>query len=237
MASLVYFSGIRYGSFKDLEVAVDPSDNSLWVTQPTIAKLLDFGAPNRASEKLKSKSLKVFAGKGYVPPKKIKAKDSLGRPNELNAVPFDSFLLILYWQLAEGNDLARKLVIAGFADSFSSMVLDQCGIKLTQEQRQEVISFYLCEYHGMMDWVRDTYLAIHGKTPDADYYRQINTEINLALFGVRHFKCDRLTNAGNKALRRLENYQMLFMESRFAKQQDDPLKLIKQYFASTKGEG
>lgn len=159
MSSLVYFSGIRYGSFKDLEVVVDPKDNSLWVTTKSIATLLGWHQ-DAVRQKIASKSLKSFTGKGLASAKKVNAKDSIGRPQSVNALPFDSFLLILYWQLAEGNDLARKLVIAGFADSFSSLVLEQCGIKLTKEQRQEVVSFYLGEYHAFQDWIRDTHMRL-----------------------------------------------------------------------------
>ena len=73
MASLRYFDGIRYGSFKDLEVLVDPEDNSLWLSSPSVARLLGWH-PDRVREKLTSKSLKSFTGKALASAKKVKAK-------------------------------------------------------------------------------------------------------------------------------------------------------------------
>ena len=91
MASLRYFDGIRYGSFKDLEVLVAPEDNSLWLSSPSVARLLGWH-PDRVREKLASKSLKSFTGKALASAKKVKAKDAIGRPQEINALPFDTFL-------------------------------------------------------------------------------------------------------------------------------------------------
>lgn len=69
MDNLRYFDKICYGSFKDLVVLVDPSDNSLWVTYPTIEKMLGYKEYS-ASEKLAAKSLKSFAGKALAAGKK-----------------------------------------------------------------------------------------------------------------------------------------------------------------------
>jgi len=228
MASLRYFAGIRYGSFKDLEVLVDPEENSLWITQPTVARLLGWDN-NRAPEKLKAKGLKTFAGKGLTVTKKIKAKDSIGRNQEVNALPFDTFLTVVYWQLSEGNDKAKALLMAGFADSFSSLVLEQCGVKLTKDQRQNVVSFYLQGYHKFYDWVRDTYRAVYGKDAPSEYYRDLTVTINEYLFSKSHFYRDRKKNANDSELRRLENFQMLFMESKVSNKQADPLALLEEY--------
>ena len=62
MSNLRYFDGIKYGDFTGLEVLVDPSDNSLYVSQPTIERILDYPS-NTARKKLVAKSLKAFAGK------------------------------------------------------------------------------------------------------------------------------------------------------------------------------
>jgi hypothetical protein len=183
----------------------------------------------RAPEKLAAKSLKTFAGKRLPLPKSIAAKDSLGRPNKVNALPFDTFLAVVYWQLAEGNDKARTLLMAGFADSFSSMVLEQCGIKLAHDERQNVLSFYLEGYHAFQDWVRDTHIAVYGNPPSDGYYRRMAVTINQHLFNRDHFNRDRKANATSRELRRLENFQMCFMDTSFRHRKEDPLRLVKEY--------
>ena len=65
MSSLRYFSGIQYGDFQNLEVLVDPTDNSLWITQLSIAQMLGWAADD-VRKKLKAKSLEAFAGKALV---------------------------------------------------------------------------------------------------------------------------------------------------------------------------
>lgn len=124
MDNLRYFDKIRYGSFKDLDVLVDPSDNSLWVTYPTIEKMLGYKEYS-ASEKLATKSLKTFAGKALAAGKNVSAIDSIGRLSEVDAVPFDTFLSLVYFEAFEGKapyqTNARSLVVAGFANSFSTL--------------------------------------------------------------------------------------------------------------------
>ena len=95
--TLRYFDGIRYGSFADLEVLVDPATRELWVTQPVIERMLGF-VENTARKKIASKSFKAFAGQGLAVGKKVKALDVLGRPNTVTALPFDTFLKFVYWQ-------------------------------------------------------------------------------------------------------------------------------------------
>lgn len=230
MNSLRYFSGIQYGDFHDLEVFVDPSNNSLWITQPSMARMLGW-EPKRVTEKMDAKSLKVFAGKGLVAPKKVPGIDTIGRRQQINAVPFDTFLTVLYWQLQEGNDNARSLLLAGFADSFTSMVLSQCGIQVSTEERQQVISFYRHWYHAFQDWVRDTHLAVHGTKPSQDYYREMAVAINSHLFDRTHFYCDRLSHASTDQLRVIENFQMAFLKTKSARTGEDPLTAVQRYIS------
>lgn len=249
MDNLRYFDKIRYGSFKDLDVLVDPSDNSLWVTQTTIVKLLGYtdldatGIRARLnSRKFKDfagcrfqdeKTLKQPTGSALAGVKKIKAIDSIGRPNEVNAVPFDTFLSLVYFEAFEGKDpyqtKARSLVVTGFADSFSSLILEQCGIKLTIEERNNIVTFYLDWYHKFYDWVRDTHVALYGEKPNSDYYKNMTVLINNHLFGKSHFKCNRLVEADNLQLRRLENFQMEFLNTKSAKSGKDPITAMSHY--------
>jgi len=228
MSSLRYFAGISYGDFENLEVLVDPADNSLWIAQPSMALMLGWET-KRVARFLGSKSLKVFAGKALGSTKQVTGTDTLARPNRINAVPFDTFLTVLYWQLQEGNDNARSLLLAGFADSFSSLVLSQCGIQVSTEDRQQVITFYRHWYHKFQDWVRDTHVEVHGQKPSAEYYRTMAVAINVHLFERTHFYCDRIKHAETDQLRVIENFQIAFLKTKSAKAKIDPLTAVLNY--------
>lgn len=228
MSSLRYFSGIQYGDFQNLEVLVDPTDNSLWITQLSIAQMLGWAADD-VRKKLKAKSLEAFAGKALVHGKKLPGIDTIGRQQQVNAVPFDTFLTILYWQLQEGNGNARSLLLAGFADSFSSLVLDQCGIQVSTEERQQSITFYRHWYHKFQDWVRDTHLEVYGKKPTPEYYRDLAIAVNTYLFDRAHFYCDRIRYAETEQLHVIENFQMAFLRTKGARQKSDPMSLVAKY--------
>ena len=220
---LRYFDGIQYGSFSDLEVLVDPDTRSLWLSQASVARMFDLGAANRASEKLAAKGFESFAGKGLAGPKSMKAKDIQGRPNTVKAIPFDTVLKFALWQSKQDNPAADALLLAGFADSFSSLVLDQCGVKVSVAERQAVVSFYLTKYHEYQDWIRDTHLAMYGKKPDRLYYQSVAIAINQALFSRYSFNSDRLRNATTEELREIECFERFAMR-RVTKYPDtDPL--------------
>ena len=234
MSNLRYFDNIAYGNLKDLDVLVDPDGNKILITYPTIEKVLGY-EPRSTSEKLGAKKLKAFTGKDLARPKTVDAIDTKGRPHKMKAVPFDTFLALVHFEAFEGKNpaktKARSLLISGFADSFSSLILEQCGITLTKEQRLETVSFYLTRYHAFQDWIRDTYITSYGVSSSQDYYRSIAVAINQHLFGKPHFKCDRLSNAGNEDLRRIENLQMHFMETNIRKNASDPLSAINQFLS------
>ena len=222
--ALRYFDGIQYGSFSDLEVLVDPDTRELWVTQPVLERMLQWRA-NSAREKLRSKSLKSFSGGGLTLGKSVKAKDISGKPNTFTAIPFDTFLEVVRWQATQKDDTAIALLVAGFADSFSSLVLEQCGVKVSVAERQAVVSFYLTKYHEYQDWIRDTHLAMYGKKPDRLYYQSVAMAINQALFSRYSFDSDRLKNATTDELREIECFERFAMR-RVSKYPDtDPLEV------------
>ena len=246
MPSLRYFDNIRYGEYHDLEILVDPANNSLWVSQPSVARMLGWSNLDATGvrAKLKSKGFKLFLAdvnsvmvkslkpsyiKGFAGVKSISCLDTLGRPNKINAIPFDTFLMLVNWQYEEGNQVARRLAIAGLADSFSSIVLEQCGVKLSLDQRQQTLNFYLKGYHVFQDWVRDEYTRLNGVAPSPDYYRQIAVMINRFLFDRNHFNKNRKQNASDLELRRIENFQMQFMDTPYSKRGIDPLQAVKHY--------
>lgn len=186
MPSLRYFDQIQYGSIQGLTVLVDPSDNSLYVTQPAVVKLLGWDDLDGTGvrQKFNSKEFKRFLGgcktskreqpepstsKALAGVKSYKGIDSLGRENTVKAIPFSVAVAMIHWVAFEGKGQpqtnARALIMAGFADSFSSIVLEQCGITLSRDVRQQTIGFYLEGYHKFQDWVRDQYTAKHGRKP------------------------------------------------------------------------
>lgn len=209
--SLRYFDNLRYGSFSNLEALVDPATRELWVAQAAIERMLDL-RENSAREKLASKSFKSFTGKDLNLGKIVSAKRINGRPCKIRAVPFDTFLKLVFWQSKQNNPAADALLVAGFTDSFTSLILEQCGVKVSTQERQETVSFYLTGYHGLLDWVRDEYVRVYGCKPGTGYYKEINTAINQALFGFNHVECDRLSNASTADLRKIENFHMFAHE-------------------------
>lgn len=237
MNNLRYFDGIQYGDFTGLEVLVDPDDNSLFVSQPTIERILNYPS-NSARKKLGAKSLASFTGKALTVGKDVTAIDSSGKKNKVKAIPFDTFLSLVYWEAFEGkppaNDNARALILAGFADSFSSLVLEQCGIKLTHAERQSVITHYRHWYHSFFDWVRDEHIRVHNQKPSNEYYRAINVTINKFLFDRNHFNCNRLKYAESDDLREIEGLQMQFLKSGYCKRGGDPLTVVTDYFDALK---
>lgn len=224
--SLRYFDGIQYGSFSGLEVLVDPATRELWVTQPVVEQMLQWRA-NSAREKLRSKSLKSFSGGGLTLGKSIKGKDISGRTNTFTAIPFDTFLEVVRWQATLKDDAAIALLVAGFADSFSSLVLAQCGIQVSTAERQSVISFYLTKYHEYQDWIRDTHLRMYGEKPNPKYYQAVAVAINQGLFNRYSFDCDRLKNATTEELREIECFERFAMRRVFKYPSMDPLEVTK----------
>lgn len=208
--TLAYFDNIQYGVFKDLDVLVDVDTHELWVTQPVMERMLGWRVDS-AREKLTSKSLKSFAGKGLTLGKTVKSKDLKGRPNTVKAIPFDTFLTVVKWLATNKDDTAITLLVAGFADSFTSLVLEQCGVKVTTAERQKVVSFYLTKYHEYQDWIRDTHEALYGYKPDSDYYKAVAIAINRGLFSRWSFNSDRLSNATTEELREIECFERFAM--------------------------
>jgi hypothetical protein len=224
--ALRYFDEIQYGDFRDLEVLVDPDTRELWVTQPVMERMLGW-QPESARKKLASKSLKSFAGGRLPPGKSVKAKDISGRPNTFKAVPFDTFLTVVKWLATNKDDTAITLLVAGFADSFTSLVLEQCGVKVTTAERQKVVSFYLTKYHEYQDWIRDTHEALYGYKPDSDYYKAVAIAINRGLFSRWSFNSDRLSNATTEELREIECFERFAMRQTSKYPGVDPLKVTK----------
>ena len=203
---LTHFKNISYGDVADFDVLVDVESKTLYVTQPTIERILNY-TPNTGRKKIASKSFKAFAGEGLTVGKKCKVIDIKGQVNHAKAIPYQTLSLLVLWELSQGNQRAIDLAIAGFNDSFKSLVLEQCGIRLDVGTRLAGLAEYLTGYHKMHDWVRDEYVKLTGKKPKGYEYARMNQRINQLLFGVDNFESDRINNASTRQIRELESAQ------------------------------
>jgi len=222
----------KYGNF-EVETIINPTTEELFVSVPSIERMLDWGA-NNGRKKLAAKKLKTFAGGSFTTGKNINCLDKIGKVNRCTVIPFSDLLTVLYWELKNDNPNAERLLLAGFADSFTSQAFEQAGIEYSLEKRKELLAFYLVDYHELFDWIRDAYLEKHGTKPPHAVYQAINKAINTHLFGKEHFNANRRKNATSRELRDLENCQRFAM--RKIKQNNltgDPLDivpgLVKQY--------
>jgi hypothetical protein len=208
---LTHFDNLQYGSHKGLEVLVDLETNEIWVAQASIMRLLGFDNADGVSKRLASKGFKSYVGKGLPSIKTTKAKDILGRPNTIKAVPYDTFLKFVFWQSKQDNPAADALLLGGLADSFSSLILEQCGVHVAVTQRQKIVTYYLSRYHVLFDWIRDEYVKLHGKSPEGWYYAKVNQSFNQRLFDRNDFGYDRIANANDDELHSLDNAQETVM--------------------------
>jgi hypothetical protein len=222
--TLHYFDNLSYGGVSNIDVLLDPETQDLWVTIPVIERLLKW-EPDNARKKLISKSLKAFAGNDLSLGKTVTAKDIKGRPNKIKAVPFDTFLKVVFWQATLKDETAIALLVAGFKDSFSSIILKQCGIEVSVEERNNTIFQYLTKYHEYQDWIRDEHVRIYGCKPTPDYYRKIAVIMNQGLFSRHNFKCDRIQHASQEQLREIECFERFAMKRTSRYPNQDPLKV------------
>lgn len=111
VSTLRYFDELQYGDLNNLDVLVDPGDKSLWITYPTIEKMMGY-QPDCVHDKLNSKKLKAFTVAVFntilEPSVSCQCVDSLGRPNKAKAIPLESFLMFVYFEASNGKDPARK---------------------------------------------------------------------------------------------------------------------------------
>lgn len=219
------YSVTQYGSFA-VETIIDTKTEEVFIGRPALEKIAGW-RPDSGREKLASKSLKTFAGNALAVGKKVTGIDSLGRQNTIIVIPFQSALTALYWELKNDNPNVERLLLAGFADSFTSQAFEQAGLEYSLEKRKELLAFYLTDYHELFDWIRDTYVELYGVKPPHSVYQAINKAINLHLFGKVHFSANRKKNATNREIRDIENCQMFVMRKiNQANLKGDPLNIV-----------
>lgn len=122
---------IEYGNYTPL-CGLD-IDNNLYIASTDIEAILKY-RPDSSREKLASKSFKLFAGKGFRLGKKVCTLDGKGN-QRIAFYKIETFLTLIKWELTRGNKQAINIVIAGFADSFSSIAYEKLGVEFKDRQR------------------------------------------------------------------------------------------------------
>lgn len=124
---------IEYGNYSAL-IAVTEKGNLL-VAQPTVEILMGWDADS-GRKKIASKSLKAFAGLDFKVGKNTHSVSWVGQGKTV-FYDYPDFLVLIKWQVKQGNEKAIDLIIAGFADSFSDFAYKAFGLTLTKNQRQQ----------------------------------------------------------------------------------------------------
>lgn len=170
------YSVTRYGTF-EVETIIDTKTEEVFIGRPALEKMLGWES-KRGYEKLKAKKLKAFNGGRLVGTKNLKAPDTTGRIQEIVVLTLSDALTVIYWELQNKSPEAQRLLLAGFADSFTSQAFEQAGLEYSLEKRKELLAFYLTDYHELFDWIRDTYVELYGVKPPHSVYQAINKATN-----------------------------------------------------------
>ena len=129
---IVDVNSIVYGNYSVL-IGVTES-NELLIAQPTVEILMGWESDS-GRKKIVSKSLKDFAGLGFKVGKNTQSVNWVGQGKTV-FYNYSDFLVLVKWQVKQGNDKAIDLVIAGFADSFSEFAYKSFGLVYTEKERQ-----------------------------------------------------------------------------------------------------
>ena len=103
---------------------------------------------------------------------------------------------------------------AGFAESFTSLALEQAEIQVSVAERQDILEYYLRGYHQFFDWIRDHHLKVTGKEAQRHHYIRANQIIDAVICNRENFDSNRAKNATKDELRDIENFQRYFMNQR-----------------------
>lgn len=187
---------IRYMGWKRLEVAVDVLDpKALYVTYPTVESILNY-RHDSVREKIASKSLKTFLSQE---PERVSRfgkktativnKDLVGIVMRVNLITLEDLQLLAKWEIKVNNNLdLLDVVTAGFSDSLRSIALEQLGVKLEVDERNDWMVARLAgkeERRNFTDSIKEHYLSTHpdcDKVPFCAFSSPSNT-LNLLLTG------------------------------------------------------
>jgi hypothetical protein len=172
---------IKYMGWDRLEVAVDVKDpKALYVTYPTVESILNYRSDS-VREKIASKSFKAFLGEGRTVGKKsavIVNKDLRGATAKVNIIPLEELQTLALWECVANQNLDLiRLITVGFIDSLRSIALEQLGVDLGAEERNNWMKARLegkDERLNFTDAIKEYYLETHPDSDTVPFYAYSN---------------------------------------------------------------
>jgi hypothetical protein len=186
---MLYAFYFNYSGFL-IDAAQDELGN-IWISTPTVENVLGYRSDS-TREKVASKSFKAFAGEGFALGKKRSKSTKLNTTNLYYSK--ETFLKLVYFEVAQANPLAINLVVSGFVADFEGCVQNALGNQLSEEQREYLRCLVYDRIQAFRAWtdvIRDRYLEFYGKKPEGWYYGKLIKAANLELFGIENFGSDR----------------------------------------------
>lgn len=158
------------------------------IAVPQIASLI------QSTQNYASQEFKRLLGEGFNP-----SKQSIeGTKALVNVVSLQTFTKILYAKAKQGNAIADSLVGAMLDEGFERRFDTAFGKKVSEAEYNERLALRmkrLMARHAWTDVLRDRHIQCFGVKPKPDQYKDWTVAVNEALFGRRHFQCDRDTMA------------------------------------------
>ena len=146
--------------------AVD-KDGRYYIVIPELEKALDWRA-NSARKKLKSKSLETFAGKPLTLGKKKAPHGGM-----FSVISIKDLSVLLTWAALEGNEKARNLLTATFAESIERRIDAGLGIA-NDEQKYEDNTREFYRELARRDFRPKLTDAMNGSFPSDQWGKEIN---------------------------------------------------------------
>ena len=114
----------------------------------------------------------------------------------INIISISVFRLLVRELDKQGNAIATALVDAFFEESVERRFDTAFGKKVSETEYNERLALRmkrLMARHAWTDVLRDRHIQCFGVKPKPDQYKDWTVIVNEALFGRRHFNCDRDT--------------------------------------------
>lgn len=116
----------------------------------------------------------------------------------INVISISVFRLLVRELDKQGNAIASALVDAFFEESIErrfDTAFDKMVSEAEYNERLALRMKRLMARHAWTDVLRDRHIQCFGVKPKPDQYKDWTVTVNEALFGRRHFQCDRDTMA------------------------------------------
>ncbi len=147
----------------------------------------------RVREIFESKSLKAFTSED-LKSAKISSKSNLHPQPQTAWYPISTFLTLVAWQVNEGNQTAINFAVTGMTIDFLTSLKSHYGVVMTEDEKEYQRALVFNRLQAFKSWtdiIKERHMKFYGVAPSGDYYADKVRKVNLALFGVPHFKCDR----------------------------------------------